>query len=339
MVAGLEMIKPQEVVVDETTLTETFGKMTIQPLERGYGHTLGNALRRVLLSSLTGAAVTGVEIDGAVHEFSAIKDVKEDVTELILNIKQMRLRLHGEGPEEIKLEVKGPGVATAADFEGSHNVEILNPDHVLAHIGKGGLLKLRAVIQVGRGFQTSDENKDPDWPIGRIAIDSIFSPVRKVNFDVANARVGQRTDYDRLVLEIETDGSVTPVDALSIAANVLQDQLSVFISVNTRPTASGAQSAAVGSVAGSLNPLFLRPIRELDLQNRSINSLESAGIHFLGDLVELTETELADVKNLGKKSLVEVKDLLDGFGLTLGTKIEGWPPHQLERPKTEAVEA
>lgn len=338
MVAGLEMIKPQEVAVEEGTLTDTYGKMTIQPLERGYGHTLGNALRRVLLSSLTGAAVTGVEVDGAVHEFSAIKDVKEDVTELILNLKQMRLRLHGEGPQEIKLEVKGPGVATAADFEGSPNVEILNPDHVLAHIGKGGSLKLRAIVEVGRGFRTSEDNKNPDWPIGRIAVDSIFSPVRKVNFDVSNARVGQRTDYDRLVLEVETDGSVTPVDALSIAANVLQDQLAVFAGVSAKGATSVA-TAASGSVAGALNPLFLRPIRELDLQNRSINSLESAGIHFLGDLVELTETELADVKNLGKKSLVEVKELLDGLGLTLGTKIDGWPPAQLERPQVEPLEA
>ncbi len=333
MVAGLEMIKPQEIVVEEETLTEVYGKLTIQPLERGYGHTLGNALRRVLLSSLTGSAITGIEVDGAVHEFSSIADVREDVTELIMNLKKVRIRMHGDGPEEMTIDVKGPGVATADDFEGGQNIEVLNPKHVLAHIGDGGSLRIRAIVEQGRGFRSSEENKDPDWPLGRIAIDSIFSPIKKVNFEVSNARVGQRTDYDKLVMQVETDGSVTPVDAVAIAASVLQDQLSIFsgVSAPAAGAVAAAGSTAASSVAGSINPVFMKAIRDLDLQNRSINSLEAAGIAYLGDLVQLTETELSAVKNLGKKSLTEIKELLESSGLTVGMKIEGWPPQQLDR--------
>ncbi|RMF14926.1 MAG: DNA-directed RNA polymerase subunit alpha, partial [Candidatus Dadabacteria bacterium] len=257
---------------------------------------------------------------------------------LILNLKQVRLKMHGEGPEELLLEVSGPGVATAADFEGSSNVEVLNPDFVIAHIGEGGTLKIRAIVEAGRGFVPAEENKNPDWPIGRIAVDAIFSPVRRVNFDVTNARVGQRTDYDKLVLEIDTDGSVSPLDALAIAAGVLQEQLAVFSgSIAT----SGAAESVSGSssVAGAINPVFMRAIRELELQNRSINSLESAGIYYLGDLVQLSDTELSAIKNLGPKSQAEIKELLDELGLTLGTAIEGWPPQQLERPDRETAEA
>lgn len=329
METGLEMIKPQETVVEEETLTETFGKITVEPLERGYGYTLGNALRRVLLSSLTGAGITGIEVEGAVHEFSSLADVREDLTELILNLKQVRIKLHGDGPEELTLDVDGEGVATAGDFEGNQNVEVLNPKQILAHIGEGGNLKIRAIVRQGRGFLSAEENKDPEWPLGRIAMDSIFSPVRKVNFEVSNARVGQRTDYDKLVFEITTDGSVKPVEALSVAANILQEQLGVFAATAT--SQEGAGAGAGETVGGSVNPVFMKPIRELDLQNRSINSLEAAGIGYLGDLVQMTETELTAVKNFGKKSLSEVKELLDEMGLTLGMKIEGWPPKQLER--------
>lgn len=331
MVTGPEMIKPQEVDVDTSSLTDTFGKMTIQPLERGYGHTLGNALRRVLLSSLSGAAITGIEVDGAVHEFSQVPDVREDLTELILNLKQVRIKMHGEGPEDLTLVVKGPGVATAGDFEGSHNIEILNPKQVLAHIGEGGSLRLRARVESGRGFRSADDIKDPDWPIGRIAVDAIFSPVRKVNFEVANARVGQRTDYDRLVFEIQTDGSVAPVEALSIAANLLQDQLTIFSAVKTAPSA--AQGGK--TVAGAVNPVFLKALRDLELKNRSVNALHGAGIHFLGDLVQMTEAEIAAISNFGQKSLEEVHALLESLGLALGMKIEGWPPAQLERPEAQ----
>lgn len=330
MLTGPEMIKPQEVDVDGASLTDVYGKMTIQPLERGYGHTLGNALRRVLLSSLSGAAISGIEVDGALHEFSQVPDVREDLTELILNLKQVRIKMHGEGPEEIKLVVKGPGVATAGDFEGSQNIEILNPGHVLAHIGEGGSLRLRAVVENGRGFRTADEIKDPDWPIGRIAIDAIFSPVRKVNFEVSNARVGQRTDYDKLVFEITTDGSVKPVEALSIAANLLQDQLSIFSAVKASSASAGGKS-----VAGAVNPVFLKALRDLDLKNRSVNALHGAGIHFLGDLVQMTEAEIGAISNFGQKSLEEVHALLESMGLALGMKIEGWPPAQLERPEAQ----
>lgn len=332
MTTGHEMIKPQDVEVENATLTDTYGKMTIQPLERGYGYTLGNALRRTLLSSLTGTAITGIEVDGAGHEFSSIPDVREDLTELILNLKQVRLRLHGEGVEELKLEVKGPGVATAGDLEGGSNVEILNPQHVLAHIGDGGKLRLRAFAESGRGFRASEEGRDPDWPVGRISVDAIFSPVRKVNFEVTNARVGQRTDHDKLVFEITTDGSVSPVDALSVAANILQDQLSVFSAV--KPGVGGSDSVGQ-TVGGAVNPVFLKALRDLDLQNRSINSLEAGGINYLGDLVQLTEAQLTAVKNFGKKSLEEVHELLETLGLTLGMNIEGWPPKQLERPESQ----
>lgn len=329
MVLGLEMIRPQNVEVDQDTLTNTFGKFLIQPLERGYGSTIGNSLRRVLLSSLSGAAITGVRVDGALHEFSALPDVREDLTELILNLKQVRIKMHGKGPEEIELEVKGEGVATAGDFEGSSNIEVLNPQLVLAHIGKGGVLKITAIVEQGRDFRSSEENKNADWPLGTIAIDSIFSPVIKVNFDVSNARVGQRTDYDKLVMEVHTDGSVKPLDSISIAANLLQDQLSIFGSVSLSEHGSQAEQTAGEAVGGSLNPLFRQPIQDLNLQNRSVNSLLADGIMFVGDLVRLSEDELMRVKNLGKKSQQEIISCLESLGLSLGMEIEGWPPAEL----------
>jgi len=333
MVLGIEMIKPEGIEVEDATLTPEYGKLTVEPLERGYGYTMGNALRRVLLSSLTGAAVTGVEVEGALHEFSSIPDVREDVTELILNLKQVRFKMHSAGPETLTLDVKGKGVATAGDFETNQNIEVVNPKHILAHIGEGARLQLRVIVETGRGFRAGDENQNPDWPLGTIGVDSIFSPVRKVNFEVSNARVGQRTDYDKLVFEIHTDGSVTPQDALAIAAGTLQDQLSVFSGL---ATSSGAGAQASEAVAGSLNPVFLRPVKELELQNRTLNSLESAGISYLGDLVQMTETAVSSIKNFGKKSLSEVKELLDEMGLTLGMKIEGWPPASIEQAAEEA---
>lgn len=316
MLTGPEMIKPQEVDVDGASLTDVYGKMTIQPLERGYGHTLGNALRRVLLSSLSGAAISGIEVDGALHEFSQVPDVREDLTELILNLKQVRIKMHGEGPEEIKLVVKGPGVATAGDFEGSQNIEILNPGHVLAHIGEGGSLRLRAVVENGRGFRTADEIKDPDWPIGRIAIDAIFSPVRKVNFEVSNARVGQRTDYDKLMLDVTTDGSVDPKDAVAQAAEILIRQLAIFTDLE-KIEGFGETASEVETEIPQARGMENFPIEELELGVRSYNCLKRVGIETIGDLVSKSENELAAIPNFGKKSIEEVKETLSAHGLTL----------------------
>jgi DNA-directed RNA polymerase subunit alpha len=320
MAIQLELMKPTQIQVEEESYSPTYGKFTVQPLERGYGITLGNALRRVLLSSIPGTAITAVEIEGAPHEFTSLPDVREDVTEIILNLKGVRLKSHRKEPEEILLDVTGPKVAVAGDFRVPHDVEIINPDHIIAHVEERGHLRIRATIEKGRGFWTSEELKRSDVPIGTIFVDALFSPIRRVNFEVGHARVGQRTDYDKLTLEITTDGSITPKEALTYAARILQDQFQVFLFTGgeLRP---GAEKQPF---TGGLDPRLLTPVEDLNLSNRTVAVLQANGVQYLGDLVQLDAKTLLTWKNFGEKSLEEVEGLLKELGMELGTNLPDW---------------
>ena len=320
-----ELIKPKRLEVDEKSLTPTYGKFFGEPFERGYGITVGNALRRVLLSSLQGASVVAIRIGGVLHEFSTLPGVTEDVTDIVLNLKEVRVKLHdGSTEETAQLRVRGEREVTAADIQAGANVEILNPNHRIATLGKDAELDMEVVIRVGRGYVPADRNKREEDPVGTIPIDAIFSPVTKVNFTVTNARVGQRTDYDRLTLEVHTDGSVRPEDAVAYAARILQDQLSIF--VNFEESESEAE-AEVGEEI-ELNDHLLRPVDELELSVRSANCLQNADIRYLGELVQKTEQEMLKTKNFGRKSLNEIKEVLLEMGLRLGMRVPNLPTRE-----------
>jgi DNA-directed RNA polymerase subunit alpha len=315
------LIRPRRIEVEEG-LTETYGRFECAPLERGFGLTLGNALRRVLLSSLRGAAITAVRVDNVMHEFSTIPGVLEDVTDVILNLKEVRLRMNAPGPREVQISKQGEGRVTAGDFlSRDQTVEILNPDKHIATLSEDAELNLTATVQMGKGFVVAEKNTREDQPIGTVPIDSIFSPVRKVNYTVTNARVGQETDYDRLVLEITTDGSISPADALAFGAKILKDQLSIFINFEEeidRPPLDLAGSAQP-------NEVLYRPVDELELSVRSANCLQNADIKYIGELVQKTEGEMLKTKNFGRKSLNEIKEILNGLGLEFGMKLENFP--------------
>jgi DNA-directed RNA polymerase subunit alpha len=321
-----DLIKPKEVRIDPDSKTETYAKFDCEPLERGYGTTLGNALRRVLLSSLNGAAVTTVRVDGASHEFTSMPDVKEDVTDLILNIKGLLLKLHGHETRMISIDKRGPCYVTGADLITDPNVEVINKDHHVAAISEGGHLKVEMTVKSGRGYVPASRNKDETLPVGTIPIDSLFSPIRKVNYNVTNARVGQQTDYDRLILEVWTDGSVDPVDAVAYSAKIMKEQVSIFINFDESLEPEW-EEVEVEEV--EFNENLLRPVDELELSVRSANCLQNANIRYIGDLVQKTEAEMLKTKNFGRKSLKEIKDLLVGMELSLGMKLENWPPPQL----------
>jgi DNA-directed RNA polymerase subunit alpha len=321
-----DLIKPKEVRIDPDSKTETYAKFDCEPLERGYGTTLGNALRRVLLSSLNGTAVTTVRVDGASHEFTSMPDVKEDVTDLILNIKGLLLKLHGHETRMISIDKRGPCYVTGADLITDPNVEVINKDHHVAAISEGGHLKVEMTVKSGRGYVPASRNKDETLPVGTIPIDSLFSPIRKVNYNVTNARVGQQTDYDRLILEVWTDGSVDPVDAVAYSAKIMKEQVSIFINFDESLEPEW-EEVEVEEV--EFNENLLRPVDELELSVRSANCLQNANIRYIGDLVQKTEAEMLKTKNFGRKSLKEIKDLLVGMELSLGMKLENWPPPQL----------
>jgi DNA-directed RNA polymerase subunit alpha len=321
-----DLIKPKEVRIDPDSKTETYAKFDCEPLERGYGTTLGNALRRVLLSSLNGAAVTTVRVDGASHEFTSMPDVKEDVTDLILNIKGLLLKLHGHETRMISIDKRGPCYVTGGDLITDPNVEVINKDHHVAAISEGGHLKVEMTVKSGRGYVPASRNKDETLPVGTIPIDSLFSPIRKVNYNVTNARVGQQTDYDRLILEVWTDGSVDPVDAVAYSAKIMKEQVSIFINFDESLEPEW-EEVEVEEV--EFNENLLRPVDELELSVRSANCLQNANIRYIGDLVQKTEAEMLKTKNFGRKSLKEIKDLLVGMELSLGMKLENWPPPQL----------
>jgi DNA-directed RNA polymerase subunit alpha len=318
-----DFLKPRHVNVE--TLSTTHAKITLEPLERGFGYTLGNALRRILLSSMPGAAITEVKIDGVLHEYSTIEGVQEDVIEILLNLKSLALRMHGRDQTTLKLTKKGPGVVTAGDIQLEHDVEVVNPGHVIATLTKGVTLNAELKVSRGRGYQPATQRPQGEGrAIGVMQLDASFSPIRRVSYTVENARVEQRTDLDKLVLDIETNGSIDPEEAVRRAANILQDQISIFVDLKSPDQRQEARKEP------DMDPLLLRPVDDLELTVRSANCLKAENIFYIGDLIQRSEFELLKTPNLGKKSLTEIKDVLAQHGLSLGMKLENWPPANLK---------
>ena len=322
----LDLKKPDELDVKISEYNPSQAVVAVGPFERGFGVTIGNALRRVLLSSLQGSAITAVQIQGVVHEFSSIPGVREDVTDLVLNLKGVAIRLDDEGPKRLRLSIDGPTTVTAGMITESAGVEIMNPDHVLCHLDKGGNLSMELTVASGKGYVPASAHRTEDSPIGLVPIDSIFSPVRQVAYKVENARVGQITDYDKLLLTIETDGSVTPEDAVAYAARILQEQLQTFINFEEPKDQSPADEAEDLPFSRNL----LRKVDELELSVRSANCLKNDNIVYIGDLVLKTEYEMLRTPNFGRKSLNEIKEVLKGMNLELGMDIANWPPENVE---------
>ncbi len=314
---------PKKLEFEQETLTDTYGKFVAEPFERGFGTTIGNSLRRVLLSSIGGAAVTSVKIEGVLHEFSTITGVKEDVTDIILNIKNLRLKLHSDKTKTIHIKKKGAGEVKGKDIIHDADVEILTPDLHLATLDKDAYLELEMTVKIGRGYVPAERNKEEGAPIGVIPIDSIFSPVQKVNFLVENARVGRVTDYDKLIMEVVTDGSVKPDEALAFAAKILKDHLSIFITFDEKDE---VHEPVIEEKQKEFNKNLLRSVNELELSVRAANCLKNANIKTIADLVQRTEAEMLKTKNFGRKSLNEIKEILSEMGLSLGMKLENLPP-------------
>ena len=321
-----ELIKPNKLNVESGADPAREATVVAEPLERGFGLTLGNALRRVLLSSLQGAAITSVQIDGVLHEFSSIPGVLEDLTDIVLNIKSIGLRMHGEGPKRMRLRAEGPGEVTAKRIEAGHDIEIMNPNLVLCTLDQGTKLNMEFTVESGKGYVPASQNRPEDAPIGLIPVDALFSPVRKVTYKVDNTRVGQVTDYDKLSMQIETNGAVTPEDAVALAARILQDQLRLFVNFE-EPRAAGAEERAAEP---PFNKNLLRKVDELELSVRSANCLKNDNIVYIGDLVQKTEAEMLRTPNFGRKSLNEIKEVLAQMGLHLGMEIPNWPPENIE---------
>lgn len=305
-----------------------------EPLERGFGLTLGNALRRVLLSSLQGAAITSIKIENALHEFSSLAGVREDVTDIVLNIKQIALKMEGEGPKRLQLSATGPAQVKASDIAVSGDIEVMNKDLVICHLDEGATLNIELTCDTGKGYVPAVANRPVDAPIGLIPVDSLFSPIRQVSYKVENTRVGQELDYDRLSLTMETDGTVTPEDALAYAARILQDQLQLFVhfedSMAAATAGSVSQAAPDEGDANQINRYLLKKVDELELSVRSANCLKNDNIIYIGDLVQKTEAEMLRTPNFGRKSLNEIKEVLSSMGLRLGMDIPGWPPENIE---------
>jgi DNA-directed RNA polymerase subunit alpha len=321
-----ELIKPNKLAIEPGNDGARSAIVVAEPLERGFGLTLGNALRRVLLSSLQGAAVTAIHIDGVLHEFSSVPGVREDVTDIILNIKTLGLRMHGEGPKRMRLEAKGPGEVKAGMIESGHDIEIMDPDLVLCTLDVGATLNMELTVESGKGYVPASQNRPEDSPIGLIPIDAIFSPVRKIAYKIENTRVGQVTDYDKLIMTMETNGAVTPEDAVALAARILQDQLQLFI--NFEEPQAVAEEEKKDELPFNKN--LLRKVDELELSVRSANCLKNDNIIYIGDLVQKTEAEMLRTPNFGRKSLNEIKEVLGTMGLHLGMEIPNWPPENIE---------
>jgi DNA-directed RNA polymerase subunit alpha len=311
--------KPKRLEIDTETLTSTYGKFYAQPFERGFGTTVGNALRRVLLSSIEGAAITAVKIEGVLHEFSSLPGVVEDVTDIILNLKQIPIKMHTTEEKILTLDVERKGKVTAADLQGDSNVEILDPDAPIATLSENGVLRAELRVSTGRGYVSADKNFDDDMGIGYIPIDSVHSPVRRVNYHVEAARIGQATDYDRLVLEVWTNGTISPTDAVGLAATLLRDHLTIFVNADHETALEGAGE---GELPENLAEYLNKSVDELELSVRSANCLKNAGIRTIRDLVQRTEKDMLETKNFGRKSLNEIKDILRPMGLSLGMELE-----------------
>lgn len=321
----LELIKPEKLGIKGDDKPNT-GSVVAEPLERGFGLTLGNALRRILLSSLQGAAVTAVQIDGVLHEFSSIEGVREDVLNIILNLKELGVRMHAEGPKKMRLTAEGPCEVTAAQIEAGADIEIMNPDLVLCTLDKGAKLSMEMTVNTGKGYRGAAQNRPEEAPVGLIPIDSVFSPVRKAMYEVTDTRVGQITDYDKLTLTVETNGVITPEDAVAYAARILQDQLQVF--VNFEEPEEHKEKEEAESLPFNKN--LLKKVEELELSVRSANCLKNDNIVYIGDLVQKSEGDMLRTPNFGRKSLNEIKEVLSAMGLHLGMQVEGWPPENIE---------
>lgn len=321
---GNELLTPR--IIDVQNISPLHAKVVMEPFERGYGHTLGNALRRILLSSMTGYAPTEVKIAGVVHEYSAIDGVQEDVVDILLNIKGIVLKLHNNSETILFLKKSGKGVVTAGDIEISHDVEIMNPDHIIAHLTTGGKIDIQLKVEKGRGYvpATIRRSKDSDKIIGTILLDASFSPIRRVSYTVESARVEQRTDLDKLIMDLETNGVVEPEEAIRYAARVMVQQLSVFADLESTPIAKEQPQIP------QIDPILLRPVDDLELTVRSANCLKVENIYYIGDLIQRTEAELLRTPNLGRKSLNEIKEVLAARELTLGMKLDNWPPANLD---------
>jgi DNA-directed RNA polymerase subunit alpha len=318
-----DLIRPRTLDVERESLSPTYGKFSCEPLERGFGITIGVGLRRILLSSLQGAGITAVKFDGALHEFTTLPDVVEDVTDIILNLKEVLIKMHDPKPKVIRLDKDGEGKVTAGDIAAVEGVEILNPQHSIATLSRGGKLHCELLVQMGRGYVPAERNKTANMSVGTIPIDALFSPIRKVNYTVTHARVGQQTDYDRLGLEVWTNGALHPQDAVAYAAKILKDQLSIFI--NFEETEEPRQESSVTEEQAKLNENLWRTVDELELSVRSANCLQNANIRYIGELVQKTEAEMLKTKNFGRKSLKEIKEILQEMGLSLGMKLDNWP--------------
>ena len=318
-----DLIRPKNFEVDKDSINERYGKFSIRPLERGYGVTLGNSLRRILLSSMMGSAVSAVKFEGVLHEFSTIDQVLEDVTDIILNLKELRFKQYEAEPKTLRIKKEGPGVVTGADIQLTDSIEVLNPNQHIATLGKDAKFEAEIIVTFGRGYNAADESRKSDLPVGFIGVDALHSPIRRVNYNVSNARVGQRTDYDALSLEVWTDGSLKPEEAVSLGSKILKEQLQVFVTFdeNIEP-----EEEETDFVAPKLNENLFRSVDDLELSVRSANCLKNANIRFIGELVCRSEAEMLKTKNFGRKSLNEIKEILTTMGLSLGMKIEGWPP-------------
>lgn len=329
--SATDFLKPR--LVDVQIINDLRAKITLEPLERGFGHTLGNALRRILLSSIPGSAVTEVEIQNVLHEYTTIEGVQEDVIDILLNLKGLAIRMNGRSEATLTLKKKGPGQLLAKDIELSHDVEIINPEHIIANLTEAGELNMTLKVERGRGYQPASSRMGADEssrPIGKLLLDASFSPVNRVAYVVDTARVEQRTDLDKLIIELETNGSIDPEEAIRRAATILKDQLSIFVDLESTVEEEPAPKES------EIDPILLRPVDDLELTVRSANCLKAENIHYIGDLIQRTEVELLKTPNLGKKSLTEIKDVLATHGLSLGMRLENWPPPGLETKTTSA---
>ena len=328
-----DLLKPRTVKVEQKSDDNRHAKVSLEPFERGYGHTLGNALRRILLSSMPGAAVVEVDIEGVLHEYTSIEGVQEDVVEILLNLKALAITMHSRDHAELTLHKKGSGPVTAADIQLDHDIEVVNPDLVIANLTKGGELKMVLTIEAGRGYRPATQAATFDAPtgqIGKLQLDASFSPVRKVTYNVEAARVEQRTNLDKLIIDIETNGTIDPDEAIRRAGSILKDQLDVFADLQ------GQDEAAAEAEGKKVDPILLRPVDELELTVRSANCLKAENINYIGDLIQRSEVELLRTPNLGKKSLTEIKEVLASHGLALGMHVENWPPASLAQNEVAA---
>ncbi|MEE4192342.1 MAG: DNA-directed RNA polymerase subunit alpha [Halieaceae bacterium] len=323
--AVTEFLTPRVINVEEKS--DTRAQVTLEPLERGFGHTLGNALRRILLSSMPGCAITEVDIDGVDHEYTSMEGVQEDVIEILLNLKGVALVMHGKDSAELVLSKQGPGIVTAGDIQTDHEVEIRNPEHVICHLNAKSEIRMNLTVARGRGYSPADSRENPEEEtraIGRLQLDATFSPIQRVSYVVEAARVEQRTDLDKLVLDLETNGTIDPEEAIRRAATILQQQLAVFVDLESEKLEEAAEEE------DEVDPILLRPVDDLELTVRSANCLKAENIYYIGDLVQRTEVELLKTPNLGKKSLTEIKDVLASRGLSLGMRLDNWPPASLK---------